>query len=269
MKQASLSFVSKRPSNTADGKEKQAKSPAASAVGPSNAHPVIDLAESEIEDAGDTTPAPMEDVEQVSDGESDAAPAATSKRGAKAAATRKERGRKDDEDEIQDSEEEEQEQEPPKKKRRVAARSAKTKAAAVEIPDEEEAAPAKKGKGKRKGKQSLAKSVFRSREGAENSESTKEDWATESKKIKITVKGSGKGALAKHVNVEEMRRHFGYVREKMGNVKPSMYSPASTLHGCMRSILIIFSSPCRESIYGGPYPSLLRLVSSFRLRPTR
>ena len=127
------------------------------------------------------------------------------------------------EDEVEEEEEEEGQQ--PKKKRRVSARTARSAAASIEasVEEEGEGPPAKKGKGKQsKGKNSLAKSVFRSREGVENSESNRQaDWATASQKIKITAKGSDKASVAKHVDVAKMREHFNYVRSQQGNVKPS------------------------------------------------
>lgn len=106
--------------------------------------------------------------------------------------------------------------EPPMKRRRVSARVARVEEVAEPV-DESEAL-AVKGKGKRKApaKKSLGKSVFRSREGVENSDreggkSTPGDW-------KITVKGNQD--TPGHVNREELLRHFGEVRERMGNVKP-------------------------------------------------
>ncbi|GJE93854.1 hypothetical protein PsYK624_100180 [Phanerochaete sordida] len=228
LRQSSLSFPSKRSTAT-EAKEKHAQPSASATPTPrrttdiSDIDDVIDIPDtSDIEEMEPvTTSLPQDDeVELLSDDEPVRAPAAKATRG-KRAASRKGKAA-EQEDEIVDEIEEEEEEERPKKKRRVSSRTAKSAAASIEAPVEDEpgAASTKKGKG-RKGKKSLAKSVFGSREGVENSESnTVASWKDESKKTKLTAKGSGKNAVAKHVDIVKMREHFGYVRAQQGNVMP-------------------------------------------------
>ncbi|EKM50717.1 uncharacterized protein PHACADRAFT_264153 [Phanerochaete carnosa HHB-10118-sp] len=229
LKQTSLSFPAKRSNIASGGKEKQSQSSA-------SATPLQTTADiSDVDDVTSTyEPSDLEEVEhiatlakeddeaeQVSDSEPERTLTSRTKAG-KRAAQSVEGKEKEEEDGIED---EGEEKERPKKKRRVSVRVAKSAAASIEVPPKGEESfdpSAKKGKGKRtRGKKSLAKSVFGSREGVENSEGNREaDWATESKKIKITAKGNGKGAVAKHVDVLKMREYFSYVRAQQGNVKP-------------------------------------------------
>jgi hypothetical protein len=223
MKQSSLSFVSKRPTNATGGKEKQTKSSTSTparrpSADISEIEDIAEVARSDTDNVEITLPW-EEEVEQVSEYEPSAA--TTSKR-VSAVIEGEGKGKKgidDDAEEIDDEGDE-----PPKKKRRTSGRTTKAAAAAsIELDDDK----GTKNKGKKKqfkGKKMLSKTVFGSRDGYENSESTNEsDWATEGK-IKITIRGSKRGAVAKHVNIEDLRRHFAYVREQMGNVKPSEYS---------------------------------------------
>lgn len=225
LKQTSLSFPAKRPTVTeAKRKRPQPSAPATPAppptTGPSDGDGIIDIPDTpEVEDIESaSTPDKDDEVELLSDDEPERA--STSRRSRRTAPSTKRGKALVQEDEVEEDEEQAQ----PKKKRRVSARTAKSAAASIEAAaeDEDEGPPAKKGKGKQaKGKKSLAKSIFRSREGVENSESNKEaDWATASQKIKITAKGNDKASVAKHVDVVKMREHFSYVRSQQGNVKP-------------------------------------------------
>lgn len=236
LKQAPISFLTQRASSARSSKAKQGKLSASVTDAPQTTAAISDavdaveiLAASDIEDAEPTALHAMED-DEVSDDEPEPAAASRNGGGKRAIApAKKGKGKKEEEDDIEDFEEEKEEEEkPPKKKRRVSARTAKSAAASIEAPSEgDSGAPTKKGKGKQaKGKKSLSKSVFRSREGVENSESNKDtDWATESKNIKISAKGNGTSAVGKHVDIAAMRKHFGYVREKQGNVMPSESPP--------------------------------------------
>lgn len=248
LKQSSLQFGSRKSGKAADGKAKSSTTtptPVATtrSVPASVAEEVVHDSDIEEISAPEWEPTAMEHISEVDE----PAPVTPSKRRkGKATAAKKGKGKLEDEDEIEVVEEER-----PKKRRRVSSRGTK---ASVEIAadDEAKASTSKGAKGKRKqpkGRKGLSKSVFSSREGVENSESNKAaNWAAESK-IKITVKGSGK--TAKHVDLPALRKHFGYVREKMGNVKPSE-SP----------VLLLFPHGGRTRSTGYMHPNS-RLTSSF------
>lgn len=239
LRQSSLSFTSKRSTpTTATGKAASSKSfPTTPVVSISHTPEPRAVADIEVVEPADDSESAVDAIE-ISDSGDDYEP--VPKRGK---ATR--RAMKADDIEDTDG--------PPVKRRRVSARAARVEEAAEPV-DESEAL-AVKGNGKRKApaKKSLGKSVFRSREGVENSDreggkSTPGDW-------KITVKGNQD--TPGHVNREELLRHFGEVRERMGNVKPSTCRTPDYML-CSRHLCdlltMVSNSTRRYTNHGGPYP---------------
>ena len=109
----------------------------------------------------------------------------------------------DEIEEVEEAEEVEEEQ-PPKKKRRTSNRTAR---ASIETLADEDPSTSKK-KGKRTRSAKGRKSVFRSRDGAENSEPIKEEsWEAGSKKISLTDKSISprKESLARCLAVVHVR----------------------------------------------------------------
>ncbi|KIP05551.1 hypothetical protein PHLGIDRAFT_128811 [Phlebiopsis gigantea 11061_1 CR5-6] len=215
LKQSLLQFGSRKSSKTAaEGKGKgtapTVHTPVAEIYQPINRGVYTISDDSDIEEF--TAPEQeLSEVELVKEIEEPAEPASSraSKRG-KGTAPAVETEKVVDEDDIEDTEEDQ----PLKKKRRTSRRTAR---ASIETPADEDAATSKK-KGKQVKSAKGNKDVFKSRDGTENSEPmTEESWEVGSKKIKITTKDN---KVAKHVDVAAMRKHFGYVRGKMGNVKP-------------------------------------------------
>ena len=209
LKQSSLSFASKRSSIVAGEKEKSSKPAATTSTTKPLVHDDDDIKEAsegtaanDIEDISSLSE--EDEVEQVS--EYEPSEPSTSQRG-NAVATKKGKGKKVAKEEVEEGEDQE---ERPKKKRRT---GTKAVVSAVELKD---GAASKRRRAK--GNKNRSNTVFGPRDSLENSESVNEaDWGLE-EKIKITLEGSNN--IAKHVDRDEVLRHFGYVREKMGNVKP-------------------------------------------------
>ena len=221
LKQSFLQFGSRKSGKAAaDSIGKQAAAAATSAAETETHQPLqrdvhVISDDSDIEEftAAEQEPSevePDEEVEVIEEPEESDSLRAPRRSQRRAAAAQLEKVA--EEDDVEDADEEQ----PPKKKRRTSRRTA---GASIEAPADEGTLSSKKGKQTKSAKGK--KSVFKSRDGTENSGAVKEDsWEVVSRKIKITTKDS---QVANHVDIAAMRKHFGHVREKMGNVKPSMY----------------------------------------------
>lgn len=90
--------------------------------------------------------------------------------------------------------------------------------------ESEEGEPALKRRRLRTHDEAKIKSVFDSREGAENVDSQKDD-------VKGAKAGKGKPDLRDRTG--RWRKHYGVVRTKMGNLKPSECAGATRLRGLL------------------------------------